>query len=217
MHGLSMSNNRLWNILNWNVRGMNSEDKWLALHQKIEESSSTIICLQETKREQFDMAYIKIFCPNRISKFEYLPSIAASGGILIAWNGTLLEGEVMFQNRFSLSIQFTCKLSNQNWILTNFYGPGDHRDKAEFIEWFSNIHMPRDIEWIIMGDFNFIRDPFDRNKPGGMSMKCCFLMKLSATLAWWICPLKVENTVGAICRKTLFLKSLTGFLVLLHG
>lgn len=47
------------------------------------------------------------------------------------------------------------------------YGPCEHNDKAEFIDWFSNIHMPPDVDWIIMGDFNFIRDPNDRNKPGG--------------------------------------------------
>jgi hypothetical protein len=27
--------------------------------------------------------------------------------------------------------------------------------------------MPKDMDWIIMGDFNFIRKPSDRNKPGG--------------------------------------------------
>ena len=27
--------------------------------------------------------------------------------------------------------------------------------------------MPNDVDWIMMGDFNFIRTPEDRNKPGG--------------------------------------------------
>jgi endonuclease/exonuclease/phosphatase family metal-dependent hydrolase len=27
--------------------------------------------------------------------------------------------------------------------------------------------MPDDMDWIIMGDFNFIKNPSDRNKPGG--------------------------------------------------
>jgi hypothetical protein len=27
--------------------------------------------------------------------------------------------------------------------------------------------MPQDTDWLIMGDFNFIRSPADRNKPGG--------------------------------------------------
>ena len=71
---------RNWNILNWNIRGMNSEDKWLAIKQKIEESDCSILCLQETKRESLDAAYIKNFCPNRINKFAFLPSVGGSGG-----------------------------------------------------------------------------------------------------------------------------------------
>ena len=57
------STNRSWNILNWNIRGMNSQDKLLALRQKIDESDCNILCLQETKRENFDAAYIKKFVP----------------------------------------------------------------------------------------------------------------------------------------------------------
>ena len=133
MHGLLMSNNRSWNILNWNIRGINSQDKWLALNQKIEESCSAVVCLQETKREEFDLTYLRNFCPSRINKFHYIPSVGASGGILIAWNGALFEGETVFQNIYSLSIQFTCKISLKTWILTNIYGPCDHSGKADFI------------------------------------------------------------------------------------
>ena len=162
-----MINKRSWNILNCNITGINAEAKWLALKQKIEESAARIICLQETKREMFDLAYIHNFCPQRFNKFEYLPSIGASGGILTAWNGALFSGELMFQNKFSLSIQFTCRTSSKSWILTNIYGPCNHEDKIEFIDWFGNIQMPNDVDWIIMGDFNFIRTPEDRNRPGG--------------------------------------------------
>lgn len=162
-----MNNNKSWNILNWNIRGLNAPDKWLALRQKIEERVAGIVCLQEIKRELFDLAYINKFCPQRFNRFEYLPSVGASGGILTAWNGALFTGEMMFQNKFSISIQFTCKTSAQTWILTNIYGPCNHEEKADFLQWFSNIQMPNDVEWIIMGDFNFIRSPEDRNRPGG--------------------------------------------------
>jgi hypothetical protein len=54
-----MDHNRSWKILNWNLRGINSEKKWVALSSKIDESNCDIICLQETKRESFDMEYIR--------------------------------------------------------------------------------------------------------------------------------------------------------------
>ena len=91
-----MNNKRIWNILNWNIRGINAETKWLALRQKIEESAAGIICFQETKREGFDLSYVHNFCPHRFTKFEYLPSVGASGGIIIIWVGSLLHGEVLF-------------------------------------------------------------------------------------------------------------------------
>ena len=75
------NNNRNWNILNWNIRGMNSEDKCLALRQKIDESDCNIMCLQETKRETFDTTYLKKFCPSRINNFAFLPSVGASCGL----------------------------------------------------------------------------------------------------------------------------------------
>jgi exonuclease III len=105
-----MEHKRSWKILNWNLRGINSEKKWLALASKIEESNCDIICLQETKRETFDMDYIKKFCPKRFNKFEFLPSIGAAGGIIIIWNGTLFTGTLAFQNDFSISVSFTCNL-----------------------------------------------------------------------------------------------------------
>ena len=37
----------------------------------------------------------------------------------------------------------------------------------DFINWFLNIHMPADVDWILMGDFNLMRAPSDRNRPGG--------------------------------------------------
>ena len=35
------------------------------------------------------------------------------------------------------------------------------------MEWFQQIQMPEDIEWIVVGDFNLMRKQEDRNKEGG--------------------------------------------------
>jgi hypothetical protein len=61
-------------------------------------------------------------------------------------------------------------LSNEKWIITNIYGPSQSDRKASFLEWFSNIDMPDDVDWLIMGDFNFIRKPSDRNMFGEILM-----------------------------------------------
>ena len=162
-----MAKHKQWKILNWNIRGCNAHEKHLALYNKVDESGCNILCLQETKREHFDSAYIRKFCPKRLNKFAFLPAVGASGGLLIVWNDSLLEGEVVFQNDFALSVQFTCRLSSEVWYLTNVYGPCQPEKRGDFINWFAEIDIPLDTNWLVLGDFNFIRGPADRNKPGG--------------------------------------------------
>jgi len=43
--------NRNWNILCWNIRGINAHAKWDALRNKIDESSCAIVCIQETRKK----------------------------------------------------------------------------------------------------------------------------------------------------------------------
>jgi exonuclease III len=100
--------------MNWNLRGINSEKKWLALYNKIEESGCDIICLQETKRENFDMEYLRKFCHKKFEKFEFVSLVGASGGLIIIWNGSIFSGELAFANDFSVYVKFTCNLSNDS-------------------------------------------------------------------------------------------------------
>jgi endonuclease/exonuclease/phosphatase family metal-dependent hydrolase len=53
--------------------------------------------------------------------------------------------------------------------LTNVYGPRDAAGKAGFINWLYNFDTSALDDWILLGDFNLIGSPYDRNKPGGCS------------------------------------------------
>ena len=75
-------NNRSWNILCWNVRGINAMEKCDVVRDKIVESACSVVCLQETKREHFEMSFIRKFAPRRFDRFDYIPSVGASGGSL---------------------------------------------------------------------------------------------------------------------------------------
>ena len=75
---------RSWKVLSWNVRGINAEWKWDAVGNKILQSGCDIFCLQETKRENFDISFLRKFSPNCFDCFDFLPSVGASGGILVA-------------------------------------------------------------------------------------------------------------------------------------
>lgn len=87
------------------------------------ERKSEIICLQETKKDSFDLSFIKNICPSDFDSLEFLPSVGASGGILVVWKSSAFWGSLVFRNRFALSIEFTSKLYSDTWTLTTIYAP----------------------------------------------------------------------------------------------
>jgi exonuclease III len=75
-----------WNILNWDVRGLNSQDKCNDIRAKIEESRCSIFCLQETKADHFDSSAVCKLAPKRFNKFSYTLSVGTSGGGGSMWD-----------------------------------------------------------------------------------------------------------------------------------
>ena len=77
--------------------------KWDSIRDKIVGNGCDIVCLQETNKENFDLHYIKNFCPPAFDAFEFLPSVGASGGIITIWKSSFFEGHIAFSNNFSFS------------------------------------------------------------------------------------------------------------------
>lgn len=159
--------NRAWNILCWNVRGLNTADKWPSIRSKIDESNCEIICFQETKKEQFDPSFIRNIAPKKFDKFLYSPSVGASGGILVAWNGSLFDGSIIEIKPFAVAISFSSKMEPCIWKLVNVYGPCTEPARSHFISWLKNLDIEENANWLILGDFNFYRSLENRNKNGG--------------------------------------------------
>jgi exonuclease III len=163
----SMNNSRQFNVLVWNIRGLNSQAKWDAIRTKIDESSCQILCLQETKRESFNNLYLKKFCPKHLNCFAFSPSIGAPGGIITIWNGKFFDGSVVHSNGYCVTIKFLNKMDNSVFHLTNVYGPSQSDAKMAFITWLLNVDTDELDDWILAGDFNLYRSTDNRKKPGG--------------------------------------------------
>src|SRR3954469_1928801 len=112
---------RSWNVLSWNIRSLNSEPKQLALHNAIITSGCAIVCLQETKKTSFDLAFIKTCCPRKFDRFAYVPSRGASSGIITIWKSSMFTGSVLFLDHFALVVNLTSTQSQQTWTLANIY------------------------------------------------------------------------------------------------
>lgn len=102
-----MTRGRSWKVLCWNIRGINSEAKQLALRNAIKSSGCSVVCIQETKRSDFDLAFIKSFRPNFFDKFVFFPSHGLSSGIITIWNSVVFTGTTLFTESFAIGVQFT--------------------------------------------------------------------------------------------------------------
>jgi exonuclease III len=157
----------VWKILCWNIRGLNSDDKQLALHAKIVESGCAIACIQETKKESFDRKFIKSCFPKQFDNFSFSPSVGAYGGILVVWKSSIFQGVLIESKRFGLIISFKSAHTSQKWTLVVVYGPCEGEERDHFVQWLYNLSIPHDELWLFLGDFNFIRSDQNRNRPGG--------------------------------------------------
>ena len=131
-----------WNVLCWNVRGLNSGDKQLALSNAITSSGCAVICLQETKKPSFDLSFIKSCCPRRFDQFAFVPSHGASGGIVTIWNSTIFSADVLLSEDFALVTRFKSTQSAQCWTLVNVYGPCQGEQREHFIHWLCSLNIP---------------------------------------------------------------------------
>lgn len=59
-----------------------------------------------------------------------------------------------------------------------------------FFDWFKDIQMPDDTKWLILGDFNYIRYPHNRNKEGGNFLDMLKFNAAISSLALVEIPLK---------------------------
>lgn len=156
-----------WNVLCWNVHGLNSDGKQLALSNAITSSGCAIICLQETKKPTFDHVFIKSSTHDiSINLHSYLLG-GASGGIATIWNSSIFTATIIASEDFALVTHFQSTQSAQHWILVNVYGPCQGEQRILFINWLLALDISTHEDWLLVGDLNFIRGPDDRKKPGG--------------------------------------------------
>jgi exonuclease III len=110
MDNHNRGNSRKRKILCCNLRGINSQPKLTAIKSKISETGCDIVCLQETKKELFDLSFIKKFCPQSFDCFEFIPSVGASGGTVVIWKSSRFNGHDITQNSDAMSLEFVSTL-----------------------------------------------------------------------------------------------------------
>jgi hypothetical protein len=66
-----------------------------------------------------------------------------------------------------MHVEFVSIYFSAVWVLTNIYAPCTLEVKLDFLNWLHDIEMSEDTTWLLVGNFNLIGKPSDRNKSGG--------------------------------------------------
>jgi exonuclease III len=120
-------------ILVWNVRGLNSAARRDTVRALVDSSKIDIVCLQETKLTSVSRQLVlSMLGCDFDNNFVFLPSVGASGGILIAWRNRLGTIGASRLDSHCISVQF-CPDDSTAWWLTCVYGPQDNQEKIQFL------------------------------------------------------------------------------------
>ena len=112
-------------ILIWNVRGLNDKARRDNLRKVVDEARPAVICLQETKMVAITrQTILSMLGSDFDNNFICLPSVGASGGILIAWRRRLGAAQASRVDTHSVSVQF-CSANGIPWWLTTKHSRED--------------------------------------------------------------------------------------------
>lgn len=152
------------NVMCWNVRGLNDGVKRASVRNLIISSGATVVCLQETKTPVWNSNLIlETVGPDLAQNCVTLPSIGASGGILLAASQRFFRLQHLQTTTNTVSADVVMLADNQTWSITGVYGPQSDAEKQAFMQEITNLKQFMHPAWLLLGDFNLIYRVQDKN------------------------------------------------------
>lgn len=152
-------------MMNWNVHGMNSPAKRATICQIASSHHVSMLCLQETKIENWSSAIVRGLGGSRLQGCAVLPAIATSGGIAILWDANALDIRTHAVGAYSITakVVFPSGDPSSSFWLTTVYGPVDDTMREDFLSELTRAAPPMSEPWIINDDFNTIYEARDKS------------------------------------------------------
>jgi exonuclease III len=150
-------------FVSWNVRGLGDDGKCTIVRDHMITANPSVLCVQETKLASLSEGKARSFLPPTLSQFSNADADGSRGGMLTAFNPRLLNLTSSDARRFSLTTSFESTSSDVAFTVTNIYAPSDHDLTQDFVTEMISLSNVVYGPWLILGDFNLIRVPADKN------------------------------------------------------
>jgi exonuclease III len=121
-----------------------------------------VVCLQETKMTEVSRFLVTRMLGPDFKNFVVMPSVGASGGILVAWRDRLSYQGLYRIDSHSVSVQFG-SAQGSPWWLTCVYDPQGNEAKVQFFMELREVRAECAGPWVVVGDFNLIFQDEDKN------------------------------------------------------
>ena len=149
----------------WNLRGLGQAPKCADVLSELLSINPHAVFIQETKLDSIDKIKAHSFLPKQLTTYHSKPSSGSCGGILNAFSQAHFSIQSQSTSDFTLTSVVTCLASPTPLYLTNVYAPTDHHLKSLFLDHLASIAPPPNCPWMLLGDFNLMRSPEDKNNP----------------------------------------------------
>ncbi|KAG2622330.1 hypothetical protein PVAP13_3NG329201 [Panicum virgatum] len=161
-------------FFSWNVRGLGQSSRCEDVLSELITNCPTFVAIQESKLTDPSNTKLKSFLPTRLLNSAFANARGASGGILTAWDDRTCSLASSSERAYSLTTCFNLCANGDPLTLTNVYAPTKHDEKQAFFSEMLDVASSISGPWIILGDFNLVCDPSEKNSTSfdGQEAQC---------------------------------------------
>jgi exonuclease III len=152
-----------FHFISWNVRGLRDKNKCDMVKDALLSNPVDIILLQETKLSHIDKFKYSTFLSNHLKNLISINASDASHGSIIAWNDSKFKLISSILKTFSITIQVESESNAILLWISNIYGPNLDEERPSFFLELKELADQIQGPWLLVGDFNFIRNPHERS------------------------------------------------------
>jgi hypothetical protein len=153
------------------VCGLNDRARRNVVKEFLPQERLTLVCIQETKLSSLCNALANEILGATFD-YDFLPSIGAAGGILLAWSHDRWMVSDIARGCYTLSGHgMETGASSAPWWISVVYGPQLDADKIEFLDELLQFRDASPGPWFLCGDFNMIYRAQDKNN-GRLDRRC---------------------------------------------